>query len=237
VRQMLRHVEHRDRRWLERLLRGRFTGLTIILLAVFVSASVFTEKDVRELSASIGFSVLVLFAVWSVGRRLRMVTLALAVPTLLSHWLVLSESLPLRAVGFAATSAFLTFLTLVILLAVFRDETVTADTIVGAVCAYFLLGTVWGTYYALLVLLSPDALSISSALAKASAWNGPKQPFTPLMQYYSFTTLATLGYGDVSPLSLGARALSIIEGVTGQLYLAILIARLVGMHTARLPQR
>ncbi len=235
---MLRHAEHSERRWLERLLRGRFTGLMIILLIVFVSASVIGEKEVREVAGSVGFSVLVLFAIWSVGPRLRLMTVAFAIPTLLSHWtLVLSASLTLRAVGFAIASAFLTFLTLVILLAVFRDERVTADTIVGAVCAYFMLGTVWGTYYALLVLLSPDALSISSALAKASAWSGPAQPFTPLMQYYSFTTLATLGYGDVSPLTPGARALSIIEGVIGQLYLAILIARLVGMHTARLPQR
>jgi hypothetical protein len=222
----------------ERLLRGRFTGLTIVELIVLFSASVIGEHDLRELAVGIGFSVLTLFAIWSVGRRLRVVTIALAVPALLGHWtLVPSSSLALRSLAFGVDSLFLTFLTLVILLAVFRDESVTADTIVGAVCAYFLLGMTWGTYYSLLVLLSPDALSVSSALVKASAWGVPRVPISPLMQYYSFTTLATLGYGDVSPLTAGARALSVLEGVTGQLYLAVLIARLVGIHTARLPQR
>jgi hypothetical protein len=221
----------------ERLLRGRFTGLTIILLIVLFSASVIVEKDLRELAVALGFSVLVFFAIWTVGRGLRLTTVAFALPTLVAHWtLVLSDSLALRAVGFAITSAFLTFLTLVILLAVFGDESVTADTIVGAVCAYFLLGMTWGTFYALLVLVSPDAFSVSAALVNATGWSVPTVPVTPLMQYYSFTTLATLGYGDVSPLTPGARALSVLEGVTGQLYLAVLIARLVGIHTARLPQ-
>jgi hypothetical protein len=223
----------------ERLLRGRFTGLTIILLIVLFSSSVINERGLRNAIIGVGFSVMVIFAIWSVGRRLRVATVALALPTVLGHWtLVLSNSLALRAVGFVIVSVFLTFLTLVILLAVFRDETVTADTIVGAVCAYFLLGMTWGTYYAALLLLSPGALSVSSGLVNAAAWAGePTMPLSPLMQYYSFTTLATLGYGDVSPLTAGARALSVFEGVTGQLYLAVLIARLVGIHTARLPQR
>jgi hypothetical protein len=117
--------------------------------------------------------------------------------------------------------------------AVFRDETVTFDTIFGAVCAYLLLGVTWGTAYALLVVISPDSLSVSPGLAHASGWGEPISAFTPVLQYYSFTTLATLGYGDVSPLSPGARALSVMEGLAGQLYLAVLVARLVAIHTAR----
>ena len=211
----------------------------IVLLIVLFSSSIIGEKGLRDAIIGVGFSVLVIFAIWSVGRHLRVVTVALAVPTVLGHWtLQLSNSPALRSLGFAIISVFLTFLTLVILLAVFRDETVTADTIVGAVCAYFLLGMTWGSYYALLTLLSPDALSVSSGLVNAAGWGGqPSVPISPLMQYYSFTTLATLGYGDVSPLTAGARALSVLEGVTGQLYLAVLIARLVGLHSARSSQR
>jgi hypothetical protein len=220
-----------------RLLKGRFTALTIVVVIVLLSSSVIGNRDLRDLLVILGFSVLVLFAIWSVGRRLRVVTMALAVPTLLSHGALISASLVLRSLSFALVSVFLTFLTLVILLAVVRDETVTADTIVGAACAYLLLAMTWGTYYALLVLLSPDAFSVSPALINAAGWGGQSNlPITPLMQYYSFTTITTLGYGDVSPLTAGARALSVLEGVTGQLYLAVLIARLVGMYTARLRQ-
>jgi hypothetical protein len=223
----------------DRLVRGRFTGLTIVLLIVLFSATIIAEKALRDVIVGAGFSVLVFFAIWSVGRRLRVVTIALALPTVVGHWtLLLSPSPALRSLGFAIISVFLTFLTLVILLAVFRDESISADTIVGAVCAYFLLGMTWGSYYALLTMVSPDALSVSSGLVTAAGWKGDATvPFSPLMQYYSFTTLATLGYGDVSPLTAGARALSVLEGVTGQLYLAVLIARLVGMHTARVQAR
>ena len=126
-----------------------------------------------------------------------------------------------------------TVLSLVIMFAVFRDESVTGDTIAGAVCAYLLIGVTWGTAYALLLVVSPDSLSVSPALAQASGWGKSISAFTPVLQYYSFTTLATLGYGDVSPLSPVARALSVMEGLTGQLYLAVLVARLVGIHTAR----
>jgi len=234
-------AHERPRRWgpgsitLTGLLRGRFTGLTIVLLVLSFSANVIGPKDIRELVIGLAFSVLLLFAVWSVRRRLRVATLALALPTLIGHWtFVLSNSPLLRAVGFALTSGFLTFLTLVILLAVFQDATVTADTIVGAVCAYFMLGVTWGTYYALLELVSPAAFSVSEALTRVNGGGAPGLPITPLMQYYSFTTLATLGYGDISPVTAMARGLSVMEGIGGQLYLAVLIARLVGMHTAKL---
>jgi voltage-gated potassium channel len=51
--------------------------------------------------------------------------------------------------------------------------------------------------------------------------------------YYSFVTLTTLGYGDITPLTPVARSLSLLEAITGQLYIAILIARLVGIHIAQ----
>lgn len=51
--------------------------------------------------------------------------------------------------------------------------------------------------------------------------------------YYSFVTITTLGYGDVTPVSTQARSLALLEAVLGQLYIAILIARLVGSHLAQ----
>jgi hypothetical protein len=222
---------------LAKVLGGRFTGLTIVVLVLWLSVNGIRQKEVREVVVTLAFSVLLVFAIRSVGRRLRIATVALAVPTLIGHWTLQVSGEPmLRYVTFAFTSVFLAFLTLVLMFVVFRDQTVTADTIVGAVCAYLLIGVTWGTAYALLVLISPDGLSVSPALAHTGGWDVPTMPFTPftpLLQYYSFTTLATLGYGDVTPLSAGARALSVLEGLTGQLYLAVLIARLVGIHTAR----
>jgi hypothetical protein len=204
------------------------------LLVLSVSSIAIGQNDPRRVIDGVAFSVLLLLAIRIVGRRLRVATVALVVPTLIGHWIdQLSDSSIHRIVALGLATVFLVFLTLVIMFAVFRDETVTFDTIFGAVCAYLLLGVTWGTAYALLVVISPDSLSVSAGLAHASGWGEPISAFTPVLQYYSFTTLATLGYGDVSPLSPGARALSVMEGLAGQLYLAVLVARLVGIHTAR----
>jgi hypothetical protein len=215
------------------LIKGRFTGLTIILVVVLLAVSVITDQRLRDLVVSATFSVMLLFAVWSVGPRLRIVTVVLAVPAFLGHWaLQLSDSLVLRSVGFALSTIFLAFLTMVVLITVLRDPAVTADTIVGALCSYFLMGVTWGTAYSLLALQSVSAFAVSSTLAAASHWGPPTSPIAPLLQYYSFITLSSVGFGDISPLSGAARTLTAFEGVAGQLYLAVLIARLVGIHTA-----
>jgi hypothetical protein len=222
------------RRGVPSWLSGRYTGLTIVLLVLSVSSIAIGQTDLRKVIDGVAFSVLLVLAIRIVGRRLRVATVALVVPTLISHWIDhVSDSSVHRIVGLGLATVFLVFLTLIIMFAVFRDETVTFDTIFGAVCAYLLLGVTWGAAYALLVVISPDSLSVSPGLAHASGWGEPISAFTPVLQYYSFTTLATLGYGDVSPLSPGARGLSVMEGLAGQLYLAVLVARLVGIHTAR----
>jgi voltage-gated potassium channel len=224
------HVRGRVPRWLT----GRYTGLTIVLLVLSVSSIAIGQNDLRKVVDAVAFTALLVLAIRIVGRRLRVATVVLVVPTLISHWIDQLSDSPIHSiVGLGLATVFLVFLTLVIMFAVFRDETVTFDTIFGAVCAYLLLGVTWGTTYALLVVISPDSLSVSPGLAHASGRGEPISAFTPVLQYYSFTTLATLGYGDVSPLSPGARALSVMEGLAGQLYLAVLVARLVGIHTAR----
>jgi Ion channel len=220
-----------------RLLGGRFTVLTCALVLLATAATTIQHKAARDVVVGLAFSVLLVFAMLTAGRHLRIATMALALPTLVSHWLLRHLELPaLRYVDFALTSAFLAFLTLVIMVAVFRDRSVTADTIVGAICAYLLIGVTWGSVYALLVFASPDSLSVSPALARVGHWGESISPFTPLLLYYSYTTLSTLGYGDVTPLSAGARALAVLEGLTGQIYLAVLVARLVGLHIARVPR-
>lgn len=213
--------------------KGRFTVLAILMLVVLLCAGSIRDTGLRELVVHSTFSVLLLFAMWGVRPRLRMVTGALGLPALISLWtLPLFASHVSRLVVFALTTSFLAFLTLIVLVAVLRNETVTADTIVGALCGYLLFGLTWGNAYALVALGSPDAFSVAPALAEAANWGSPTSPITPLLQYYSFATLSTLGYGDITPLAPFARSLAVVEAMFGQLYVAVLVARLVGIHTA-----
>ena len=100
-----------------------------------------------------------------------------------------------------------------------RTDEVTGDEIYGAVSVYILLGFVWGLAYGLLELVRPG--SIRSA-------GGPLRPGD--FMYFSFITLMTVGYGDMSPAGPVARSLAIVEAMVGVIFIAVLIGRLVGLH-------
>ncbi len=100
---------------------------------------------------------------------------------------------------------------------IFRMEKVTGRVVVGAVGAYLLLGFIGTFLFEIIELLYPQSFS---QLATFSGFYGKI--------YFSFVTISTLGYGDITPLTPQAQAISIFVAVSGQLYLAILMATLVG---------
>ena len=127
------------------VLAGRFTGLTILLVTLSLLGASLPAGDLRTVAVDLAFSVLLLFAIRMVGPRGRMATIAFAIPAFLSHWALYLVSSPLvRGLAFGCSVAFLAFLTLLVLIAVLREQRVTADTVVGGVCAYFLIGVIWG---------------------------------------------------------------------------------------------
>ncbi len=213
--------------------KGRFTLLAVILVTVFLIVGTIANDQLREALGHTAFSGLLLFTIWAVEARYRKVTMVLVAPALLSLWILhVSGSHASRFVGFSLSFGFLVLLTGAVLFAVLRDTAVTADTIVGAMCAYLLLGLTWGSAYALVALHSPHAFAVAPSLQTTAPWDSPTSPMAPLLHYFSFVTLSTLGYGDITPVSPLARALAVLEGMVGQLYVAVLIARLVGIHTA-----
>ena len=103
----------------------------------------------------------------------------------------------------------------------FSNE-INAHRIVGAICVYLLLGVLWSLAYSFVDLVSPSSFAgadLESAAGFKSTWF-----------YYSFVTLTTLGYGDILPLSATARSLAYLEAITGQFYVAILVAGLVSAY-------
>jgi hypothetical protein len=100
-----------------------------------------------------------------------------------------------------------------------REGPVSVHRIQGAIAAYLLLGVLWAQAFALLAHLRPGAFAGPVNFA-----DGPRA-----FLYYSFVTLTTVGYGDVLPVHPAARSLAMAEAVTGPLYLAILVARLVSL--------
>ncbi len=100
----------------------------------------------------------------------------------------------------------------------------TADKIFAAICVYLLVGYGWAFIYALIDDLQPGAFPNLSVQAKDFSGRVMQ------LRYFSFMTLTTVGYGDVVPLSPIARTMAALEAIMGQVYLTILVARLVGLH-------
>lgn len=108
----------------------------------------------------------------------------------------------------------------------------TANRICGAVCVYILIGFCFAMLHIMIILANPKAYK-DTLITNQSAISPNElraRSRYPIFVYFSFCTLTTVGYGDIIPVSRLARSLSWVEAVTGQLYLAILVARLVGLH-------
>jgi len=109
-----------------------------------------------------------------------------------------------------------------IFLYLIRQEEVTGDMIMAAASEYILIGIMFTYIYFLLEAVYPGSFSLPHKKLDRSTF-----------LYFSFVTLTTTGYGDILPVSHQARSFAIFEQVTGQLFVAVLVARLVSLYTAR----
>jgi len=116
-----------------------------------------------------------------------------------------------------------------IIQSIFVSRELSLDSIFGAICGYLLLGVAWGLTYAKIHAVNPESFQFDNPiLQQVEQGTYSSQVFI----YYSFVTLTTVGYGDITPLSTTARTLSWVEALTGQLYLAVLIAGLISALVA-----
>jgi len=126
--------------------------------------------------------------------------------------------------GAVTGQSFLVLLAFAIVFDIFRSGDVTTDTISGAACLYLLIGIVWGEAYSLQEHLWPGSFHFS--LSKPMGHTINSSSFT----YFSFITLTTIGYGDITPVSRGAKLLVMMEAILGQLYIAIFLARIIASY-------
>jgi len=102
---------------------------------------------------------------------------------------------------------------------------VTSDKIYGAICVYFLFGYAWAFAYSLIEEVQPESFTSLTSVEPHDLVSRVMQ-----MRYFSFVTLASVGYGDIVPHTQTARTMAVLEAILGQFYLVALIGRLVGLH-------
>jgi len=207
------------------LIQKRFTVLLISLLGLALLEPIVASLGLvgAKLLLNIFLTIILFSSVNAVSQNkpLLIITLCLGIPAFGSRWIVhfLGSSLAVLLTIQATTVIFLFILAGTILSYALKHGAVTGEKISASVCVYFILGILWAFLYSLTFHLQPGSFQLES-------------PRLSDFVYYSFITLSTLGYGDIIPLLPPARALSYVEAITGQLYLAVLVARLVGLHIA-----
>ncbi len=206
---------------------GRFLFLLISLISWFVLSPFLVGLIGLSTLLDLFVTLILISGVLAVIQRkgVFIFSLSFAIVTALTRWsLHLLNISSLEMVNHILSILFMGFIVGIILSYLFKEKEITSDVIMGAICGYFMIGLLWNNVYALLEVLEPNSFQFSQ-----SHDTGGGVDFI----YYSFVTLTTLGFGDITPISNPAQSLSLLEAVMGQLYLAILVARLVGIHIAQ----
>lgn len=205
---------------------GTYTRLLASLIFVVVLTPFFGLVPGGTSILHLAFFAVIITAVWDIARtrRLLVIGIILGLPALavrLTSMIGDSHAPLLNGAVEGLSLLFFSYIVFEIMRDITTSTDVSNDTIRGAFCAYLLMGLTWASAYKLVVLLQPGAINIGTGADITQTQN-----FT----YYSFVVLTTLGFGDITPVSGIARSLTWIEAVTGQLFIATIIARLVGIR-------
>ncbi len=209
------------------LFKRRFLFLLIMLLSLIVIAPFIDDysgfRIVVDMVAT-GTFIVTMYAISEKKHHL-ILALFLVVPTIVTLWIdyfmrviwayVVSDICGILFFGFA----------IAIIVSFIRSQNeVTTEMIFAAVVVYLLMAMLWADLYRLLETLSPGSFEMPA---------GEIQNDRILFLYFSLVTISTLGYGDITPLNDRAAGLASVEAITGQIYLVVLVAWLVGMHVSK----
>lgn len=201
--------------------------LVFLLIFIFVLFPMGQTKYTRFLSNLVFSFILITGTIAAAKNRiLKRLVLLWGILAFIFIWV--RHLFPHQTLVFGTTSLTLSFLLLLAFLILgqaFREGPTTPHRIMGAVAVYLLLGLIWSLAYQITALCATDAFII-----QGSTKPGDMGSLESHLFYFSFVTLTTLGYGDIVAVHPMARMLVILEGVTGQLFPVILIARLVSLH-------
>ncbi len=208
---------------------GKFSFLLISLIVLLLLFPIVSEVFIERVIFDIFLSIVLLSAVYTVSPKRHVFTIALllSLPTFAGMWSnYFLKNVYVTLVGWSFAVAFFGFIGIIVLSDVLKAEKVTTDTIHAAICVYLLMGVTWALLYSFMEGVRPESFVISQGQLSSAT------EYVPHFLYYSFVTLTTLGYGDITPITPAAKSFSYMEAVTGQIYIAVLIARLVGLHIA-----
>src|SRR5437773_1965328 len=211
------------------LRRLSMVQLLIALGLLFFLAPFVEEIQGGALIVSGLLSLVLLSAVLTVASRHHtlVIALLLAIPAVVGRWINhFQPHLIPPAIFLVAGIGLVAFVVVNLLRFVLRTPSVDGEVLCASISAYLMLGLIWTMAYWLVEALTPGAFAFNTATGTKETMEG----FNAF--YFSFITLSTVGYGDITPVSKVARMLAAMEAMTGLFYVAVLIARLVSLYSS-----
>ncbi|MEM1451470.1 MAG: ion channel [Planctomycetota bacterium] len=213
--------------------RGPFSALFVALLIFLPLAILVEESKIGETILTVGFTGILLAGLYvaQLSRPMLLVAIGLFTLNLVMRWLDVASfvnwhsSPTLRG---SLSAAYFVYLVVVLARILVFQRVVNVETVVGGINVYLLMGFTFAQIHWIIESVAPGSYDLGGLFVAGHDASGEMPPFGAFL-YYSFVTMTTLGYGDVSPVTPAAQLVSVAEAVTGQLYVAILIGGLVGM--------
>jgi voltage-gated potassium channel len=216
--------------------RFTFLWLLIALVATMLLAPLMEKKNVGDLLMHGCFTLVFLTGLMANRQRpwIFRTAIVLALVGVPLGWTsLLSGNLQLLLFRLFVDMVFFAFTAIMILIAILKDHMANKSSILGATCVYLLLGLSWTCAYSALEISALDNVADEpfrfTERQTIKTAQGQQLTAWPQLVYYSFVTMSTLGFGDITPRTPLAQTLTWMQAVFGQLYLVILIARLVSL--------
>ena len=214
-------------RLLEKSWGNRFLFVLVAILSFLIIRPLLDNFFRVSFLLDIFLLVIFISAIYAVSQKRHyfLIGTLLVLPGLLDTWtkhLIMSPALSL--IGTCSGILFFAFMLITIVSFVFKQNTVTLNVINASIVVYLLMAMMWAMLFILVDKVQPGSFSMIE---------NPVEGRTSYLFYYSFVTITTLGYGDITPTTEIARSLALLEAVIGQIYLVVLVARLVGIHIAQ----
>ncbi len=218
---------------MKKLLEEKHTHLvlTISLFALLVIYPIISAQLTWEILIDIFVIAILIYGVIIASRTKThfLISLALALIFLICGWFAQAESnQTVELISSFSGATFFSYVAVILLQEIFRQgERISMSMIYSAVSIYLLIGLAFAFFYLAFSILVPGSFSEPAFMS-----DDPQAQLYGFI-YFSFVTLSTLGYGDISPNTIQISAFVYIEAIIGQLYLTILVARLVGLQISQ----
>ncbi len=207
--------------------KDRFLILLCLILGLLVLVPILNRFVAARMFLDIFLTAIAISMVYTISHKKGHVIagVLLAIVMLASRWLqYLYPNKGILAIGMIAGALIIGVVIASILVFMLKSEEVNLEIIYAAILLYLLAALLWAFVYTFLELVDPASFNID-----------PSRPqgYLLVFQYFSFVTITTLGYGDITPVTEVAKAITVLEAVAGQLYLVVAVAWLVGMYVSK----